>query len=544
MADGAPVVNTNLYQPPPGGGLLGGMGVLDIMRMRQIQNQNLLFQNQMDARQRMGAIAALGAASGASMMDTIKAFESDPKIAAFGGEFINIYRQNALAQAQYENQRMDIQGKELSQSNDAMTNFRRDMTLAAMDPSRLAQIRDTRLGILPPEMRPGMKKAYDSLIESVTGGADLNTPEGRQLARGRALTVAMAGGVTPDAAYASVGMVPPTLRETGGVMGVYGGMGAGGGGGGVPPLGGAPGGAGVLPGAATAPKPPGSPPGSPPATLTSPIGFPGPHLWQPTLATDEELSHHGEPLSGMAPGPQMPQSLLAGTVTGESARDKLKAFNDQRGEAGQFQNATIAHARMLDVQNDIWELAKNGGVLTPGAMGTARENLAKLVSTVQQITGHKPSIDPNALASAQDLIKNTRVLGMSLLTSFFGSQREASETIQSAMGAVPGIENTPRGAMMIGDIIDSVTQWQMGQRKFRQDYQKRNYGDLADSDVLYAQKNPVEGLVQQVIDKYKSLQGIPDGAIVRLSQNPNERGLFEQKYGAGKSNLILGPPRQ
>ena len=84
----------------------------------------------------------------------------------------------------------------------------------------------------------------------------------------------------------------------------------------------------------------------------------------------------------------------------------------------------------------------------------------------------------------------------------FGGQHQALGLVTDALHAVPGMDNTPLGAMLVGDLLKAGSQWVQGQRQFKQDWIARNANDLTGSDTAYVTLNPPSKLVQGVLDKY------------------------------------------
>ena len=185
----------------------------------------------------------------------------------------------------------------------------------------------------------------------------------------------------------------------------------------------------------------------------------------------------------------------------KSVEQQLERFNSDQPK---YDAAANSSAQIDSVLADIKTTAKGGGFLQPGAGGSWRVGLAKAINFAHNVVdpSSPAPFDSDKIAAGESALKGTTQLGFQLSNQMFGGQHQALGLVTDALHAVPGMDNTPLGAMLVGDLLKAGSQWVQGQRQFKQDWIARNANDLTGSDTAYVTLNPPSKLVQGVLDKY------------------------------------------
>lgn len=171
-------------------------------------------------------------------------------------------------------------------------------------------------------------------------------------------------------------------------------------------------------------------------------------------------------------------------------------------EGSQQYVSTVNSLGLLhDINRNVDLLAAKGGFTTPGALGNSRLDFANFLNTLSKSTGFGQVVDPTAIASGEDLIKDTIKSGFANLSSAFGIQREGQETVKNAIRTVPGIENTPLGARMVSAVTEAVAQHQIDQYKFQQSYfsDPRNGGQVTGSAIEFNKQHSIDDYIQRAL---------------------------------------------
>ena len=234
------------------------------------------------------------------------------------------------------------------------------------------------------------------------------------------------------------------------------------------------------------------------------------------------------------------QTDNAGNPIGPSA----KLWDEFQGEDRKgYESAVNGLAGIREVELDINELARNGhGILTPGAFGDIRAQLASAVNTAYTMLGEKPPIDPNSIASAEDWYKVTRRMAFGLQTQFFGHQRAAASTIAQDIAAVPGFGNQPLGAALMLESIKAQTTRALEERTFKQQWASTHNMSLVGASEAFANSHPAQGYVDQAFGKFgmradgrfNSEHDV--GVLVQRGLITSEKGqqILQQQFGYTK----------
>ena len=253
----------------------------------------------------------------------------------------------------------------------------------------------------------------------------------------------------------------------------------------LPPPGGAPGGPSPVP----TPQPnqaggQAEAPGATSPASAAPVG-PLAGTGQPLLA----------PLVGLASPPPHDPNL-----NDKMAASLIEAHAGPQREV--FRQGQVALSQLDDIEAALEKMASTGGVLAPGAGAALRVSLAKGINLLSGIAGGKPVYDPTAIAAAEEATKEAIRLGFSSGKALLGGQREAMQTIDEAIDAVPGIQNTILGGKLIVAAMRAQIQRTQDQWKFEDEWRKRTGGDLTGADEKFAAAFPAEQYQKQVLGQF------------------------------------------
>ena len=221
MADGVnPVVDTNLgpTAPPPNplGSAEGAVGLLGgLARMRNEQNQNILFQQQMDARHKLGEDLAVWNSQGLSPEEQIARASHQP-YAPFVTPELGNFRASNLGGLQIQEIQQRMRGSGLGSLAAALN-------ATGGDPDKFPAAFDMTTKGLDPTLVASLKPAYEAMKIFATKNLPANTPE-RPNARIEAFQTNLRNlgatfGLPLDKAYAATGGIAPTLTQVTGSQG-------------------------------------------------------------------------------------------------------------------------------------------------------------------------------------------------------------------------------------------------------------------------------------------------------------------------------------
>lgn len=536
MAELNPVEDLNLG-PSAGSAPSNALGTLGAFA--QVQNQlnaNRLFQQQFAAKERLGQIIA----TSPTAEDGWDAAMKDPLVAPFAGEAYASFRQGQVALQQYTNEQQ-------AGRDSGLKTVLSGIAASGSDPSKLAANINSRLQMLPEINRSAVAPAAASIVKSLTDGlpkdpaaaqqeyakrvaaqgigSGVMNPGGVDAIFGGATTQDnggaivsgtqkpgyLGGGFTPGSSLTKV--PPPQVNVTAGggarTLGGYG----------PSPLGGGP--TGASPGNVT-----GAGGASPP-----PIAGNGqPLQLDPASLPKTQLDSSGQPIRDPAK-----QSYV---------EDQLKTFNSAQP---MYDMAANSMARLDAADQNIQSLAKGGGWLTPGAGGQLRASLGNIINTASAIIDptKPPPIDVTKQAAAQELIKDNINLGFQLAHTMFGGGREALGTIQNAIAAVPGIDNTPLGGRLLAGVLKAGAQWQLDQRQYKQMQLQKTGGDLTGSDEAFARLYPPSSYVEPVLKQFglgpkgfESRQAVQSAFSQGLLGDPKDKAAQDAAIKLIKDNKL------
>lgn len=481
---------------------------------QNITNQAQLFAQQWAGRQQAGKIIA-------ASPDLDSAFHnlaSDPDVMAGYPQALNDIRQvqSTIAtigktNTEVQNLRANIgktnvetQGLQAGQNRDAFSGWLKAATGALADPSTLPTLTGAQLAGMPPGLRAQVAPMIQSASHALLDGLPDDSAQAKTVFNNRLVGQLMGAGVTPDSTNQILGT--PATRNVGNAIqsGVT-----------QPPQFGG----GFVPSNSLLM-------GAPPAyhdinglPVAAPAIAGGGGLALPVNATQtspvaNNVAGDGKPLvdsSGAAGGAASPAvgrgtGLGGVNILSPIQMDQAKALATDYSGPGlrAFQSSQQALGSLTYMDAAFDNMVKAGGMLVPGAAAGFRTELGKFVNTIAQVTGKSPPFDPSAVASVEDINKETKRMGAMVTTQFFGGSHEAAQTIQNMTSSVPSIDNTYLGGKVITDGIRAQLQRVIDQRNFENQWQAdpRNQGSLVGADEEFNAQHPAEDYAKQVLGKY------------------------------------------
>lgn len=277
-----------------------------------------------------------------------------------------------------------------------------------------------------------------------------------------------------------------------------------------------------------APVPPalttGLPQGTTGAQLAGGTGFPT--FKPPAMPAPQAAPQMPAPQGG---GYAVPPAMSPATYQSET--ELGKEFGTKGGE--QYQKAMQSLQSLYTMNADADKLAQTGGFTSPGAGADFRNNLAKNVNTVAGLLGQQPPFDPNAVASWESLTKNTKLMGMQVVSSMFGAQREAATIVNGATSAVPNAENTYLGFRLVSSGIEQSVARGMDLHAFVAQKLAANQ-PVSNAEVEFNQTHPVGVYTMRAI-----ANAVPDEYVTALKSNPQSVQAFDTRFGNGVGEFIL-----
>ena len=524
MADGvSPVVDTNLGPPPPqqGGGVAGASGVVGMMselaEMRNRQNQNLLFQQQMSARHQLGQDLTVWASQGLSPEEQISRASHQPYAPFVTPEIAN-FRSSNLAGAQVQQVETAIGELQQRVANTGLQGLTQALAATGGDQAKFDAAFKAATAGQPPSVQRSMAKSYGAIKDSLTANLPDDPDAARAEIASRTRNLGVAFGLPLDKAYGMTGGVAPTLTDVVGPQGQTNKVIASGGGAG--PLNATVLGTGPTTAQQEEMKIQGQQrAGLPPTMVDVPGGgksyvsgvpasssplVAGP---PPSTSSPPRPAQDGSAL--FAPDAALPPQLrtnLTGTkafaspMQAEIAQSAAKRWDDAQPMYDQIAqtNATIG-SMLAETHNS----AKTGGMLTPGFAGESRTTLAKIVNLANDWVnpGAKPVFDPLAVAGNESMEKQARQTAFQLIGQLGGGERGLG-VLQNALDSVPSLSKTPLGNIVVGESIQAMGKWRLVQQEYMRDWAARTGGDLTGAEAQYLKDHPPEKVLGAVLAKH------------------------------------------
>jgi uncharacterized protein YidB (DUF937 family) len=203
MADG-PVVDTNLGPAPMGAA--GAVGLMsDLAEMRNRQNANVLFQQQMSARHQLGEDLAVWSAQGLSPEEQTKRAQQQPYSVYVTPEISNI--------SGVQKNQVEIAEARERMANSGLGPLAQALNASGGDPKLLDTLLSSVMKSYPPDLQKSLQPAYDGMKASLTDGLPADPAAAKAEQKARVAHIGSTFGVPLDTAYADIGGVKPQVGE-------------------------------------------------------------------------------------------------------------------------------------------------------------------------------------------------------------------------------------------------------------------------------------------------------------------------------------------
>lgn len=519
-----PTISLGVKVPEPAQGANPLATISNFAALQNTLNQNKLFQQTFAARKRAGEILS----QSPDLEKGLEELYRDPITAPFAGETVNAVRQGQQTFADIQRLRAVTAGEQQKQATDglkAAVGYGLPAIIENPSNSTWDSVMSAQLRTMSPFARAAVEPALASLKTSLLADLPDDPVAARKEVQKRAAALSLASGFTPES-YAAVAGKPAT-QNLGNV--IQPGLEAPGqpftAGGPALPVG-APPRYENFPGGVPAAVPgiPGNAPGNP---LT---GGPGPSGGNALGAESAAPAGPAGGSTGSAGSPEAPGIplglagngellILPANVTSPSVgkgakgmqilspaqQENAKELQTEFAGSGlrAYQNANNTLGSLESMSADLDTLAKGGGFLTPGTGAQFRADVAKSMNTLANMAGMKEVFDPDKLAAVDAFNKETNRMGLTVLTTMLGNQREAAQTINNiTTKAVPGIDNTYMGGKLVIEGLKAATQRAVDQRKWENAWQARNQGNLNGAAEAFNNAYPAESYAQSVLEKF------------------------------------------
>ena len=208
-------------------------------------------------------------------------------------------------------------------------------------------------------------------------------------------------------------------------------------------------------------------------------------------------------------------------------------------ELEQYRGANNVIANLTQMDSDIAELGQHGGLTTPGFLGVARGELAKAIQTFTAATGLELPESmknlPTDVADVETINKYQHVLTFMAKKAFEGTGARGLGVLMEASSAVPGMENTPLGFMVISAGLKATANWQARKYEFKEKWaQDRNNtgGSLVGSEMAFNKAYSPLQATQEELSKVG----------VEIGPNKKIRFTSDDQLLHAYDNGLLGKP--
>lgn len=244
--------------------------------------------------------------------------------------------------------------------------------------------------------------------------------------------------------------------------------------------------------------------------------------WKPTLEAPSGVQIPGALNVAMTPELQKAQ-VASGQKEVDEQRAKATAAYDQQYR--------------LDEMERQFDSLPQKGFLEAGPGAAARTDLAKTANSMVTFLGGKPIFDPDDVAAAETLAKDSTRLGFATANAI-GSE-PAGFIVNQAVKANPSMENSPQAFKRIVSGLREATHYEQDRLTFLQNYLNR-YGTLSGADTLFRKLNPPEAYAKRAvistIDKedLAYLRKLPKDKIKK------QKAAIDKEYGEGTTAILIG----
>jgi hypothetical protein len=512
---------------PAGGGQIDPFGMMNsLMGLRLKMNENQQFQTQYQANQAVGEIIA----HAPSLEEGLNQVEQNPMAMGFGGQAVQTARTIQMLKMQTGQIAQSMAATKLAMGKSGLEGVMSAGLMASQDPANWNKYFDAGMSGIDPSTADYVKPKVDAVKQAIAAkiqGLNMSDPAQLEQAR-KAITSLVAGGAATAGVDSShiEPFLPKVVTDTSGVQVQQ-----------ASPLDQAQGrGSRLL---------------TPPAGTAALAAPPAGSNVVVNSATKEPMDATANitPWVQTDPNTKQPIVDMHGNMLlkpGFMDADEV-AKKDHAGPGLEKYNMAgnlISSTSQTD--QAVISLAKRGGLTVPGFMGDVRGTIANALETIQNLTGKKFSTDapdgskgalddlPEADASVQQINKWQHVSSFQMKNMLESTGGRGLGVLMEAAGAVPGMNNTPLGFLVLNSGIRALADWETGKYEFKNAYMKNPAGTLMGSDEAYMRQHPPVDLAQKELAKFG--MSIKSGELAFNSKDELDQAKIEGLLGPDGSD--------
>jgi hypothetical protein len=279
----------------------------------------------------------------------------------------------------------------------------------------------------------------------------------------------------------------------------------------------------TVPGSTVPPMPGGPQRGAPAAvapTATAASVAPASIMDDPRLSTAIQLPD------------QMP--FDSRMMTTEGAKIPIQEADEKIKKATDANDAAQNMKYRLDEFEHAYGNLPDSGWMAPGKGLEERQTVAAAANTLTRMLGQGNVIDPQQLASSEELKKLSTTMGFDLARTL--GSREAQMIVRQAVGSVPSGELSPQGARRLVAGLRAAAQRQEDYYSGLQSWSARNNGSVLGYDDWFNKTHSPEKYAMraqaEIMDKQAYRAGKTGSDVVTvLRQHPDAVSKFDARYG-------------
>lgn len=288
----------------------------------------------------------------------------------------------------------------------------------------------------------------------------------------------------------------------------------------------------------------------PPGATTAPTPAAAPGAPAPAPGGAPQMAADGTMPPGSLAGKALDKPLAPSPITGatgfdpavqEAVTHRLEQFRDgDHGDLSKFNAAQQITANTAYIRDAFNQLKQDpSGWMTSGPGATARADALRRINVIRGML-HMDPLSPAAEGSFTELQKQQVQLGFTSLSQFFGHGREAAQTIETSLAAVPGGENSFFGGQLVNRTIEAMAEREMRRYKFMDQFQSENHGSLAGADEAFNAIDPAAGTANKVLGEFglgpRGFEGATPQETDQNLQNAVRKGIITAQEGVNLRN--------
>lgn len=266
-----------------------------------------------------------------------------------------------------------------------------------------------------------------------------------------------------------------------------------------------------------------TPPGS--TASASPMPARQASFVQPAGGMQASPGVYQAPMQGGAPAaPSAVSDLPPGAVPlgpnplrQKDFEQQITNFNSDM-ENKKYASAAALKQNMVGIFDDLKVLNESPDkFLTTGEAFEKRKNYANALNTMNSMMGGPGNlIDPEKVASAEDLMKQNARGGMQAINEMFGASREAASVISTGIKSFPGGDLSPKGNMLLSHVILEGANRVSDLHEYKQQALESGQYDLRKAEIDFNKQFPPESYARRAISQMTPVTVNKPGGVQKL----------------------------